>query len=149
MHTLENIRIMLLAQHENIRRRIEKIRKLVELWRKRERTRDDLEESLRNLADEVTSHNRCEEDLLGEIIPTIDAWGPLRAEAMLDAHIAEHRELGRELVAAAAETDAETGATRISAMLKGLLEHMDHEERTFLSENLLTDSLASRDSFGG
>jgi iron-sulfur cluster repair protein YtfE (RIC family) len=149
MHTLENIRILLLAQHERLRRSIEKVQQLVALWSKKDHPRKELEVCLRNLADELASHNKCEEDLLGDVIPTIDAWGPLRAEAMLEAHTAEHQQLVFELSAAAAETDAETGAARILAMLDALLGHMDHEERTFLDENLLVEGLAARDSFGG
>jgi hypothetical protein len=34
-------------------------------------------------------------------------------------------------------------------MLGALIEHMDREERTFLSESVLTDDLAPRDTFGG
>jgi hypothetical protein len=73
----------------------------------------------------------------------------LRAEAMLDAHAAEHQELARQLIVASQENDTRIGAVRISTMLGALIEHMDHEERTFLSESVLTDSLAPRDAFGG
>lgn len=149
MHTLENIRITLLAQHELLRRHIAKVRQLVESWGKKERSRAELEQGLHDLADELTSHNKCEESLLGDIIPTIDAWGPIRAEAMLDAHAAEHRELARQLVVASQEDDTRVGAMRISTMLGALIEHMDHEERTFLSEGVLTDNLTPRDTFGG
>ena len=149
MHTLENIRITLLAQHALLRRHITKVRQLAELWGKKERSRKELEQCLHDLANEVTSHNKCEERLLGDIMPTIDAWGPLRAEAMLDAHAAEHQELARQLIVASQETDTRIGAVRISTMLGALIAHMDHEERTFLSESVLTDSLAPLDTFGG
>ena len=82
-------------------------------------------------------------------MPTIDAWGPLRAEAMLDEHMAEHQALAHQLNVASRETDARIGAARLSTMLQTLLEHMENEERTFLSESILSDSLAPRDTFGG
>jgi len=149
MNTLENIRITLLAQHELLRRHITRARQLAELWSKKERFRNDLEQCLRDLAEELTSHNKCEERLLGDIMPTIDAWGPLRAEAMLDEHMAEHQALAHQLNVASRETDARIGAARLSTMLQTLLEHMENEERTFLSESILSDSLAPRDTFGG
>jgi hypothetical protein len=149
MHTLANIRITLLAQHELLRRHITKVQQVAELWGKKERSREELQQCIHDLANELTSHNKCEEKLLGDIIPTIDAWGPLRAEAMLDAHIAEHQELARQLFVTSRETDTRIGAKRISTMLGALTEHMDHEERTFLSESVLNDSLAPSDTFGG
>jgi hypothetical protein len=68
---------------------------------------------------------------------------------MLDAHTTEHRELAHQLDVASLETDARIGVARLSKMLDDLLEHMDHEERLFLSESVLTDSPFPRDTFGG
>jgi hypothetical protein len=40
----------------------------------------------------LTEHNQREAELLGEVIPSVDAWGEMRAARMDDLHLKEHRE---------------------------------------------------------
>jgi hypothetical protein len=94
------------------------------------------------LAQALQAHNLCEERLLKGILATVDAWGPARAAIMDERHAAEHHELHTALV------HAPFDAHRVPELLDRLLEHIEHEERSYLGEDVLRDDTIVID-FGG
>jgi hypothetical protein len=147
--SLDEIRTMLLQQHAALRVKIEQARRGAELWAEGEWTRDEMQECLTELADELRAHNTCEERLLRDVIPTIDAWGGARAEVMTEVHLDEHRNLCAGLIGGTISEDARSGTTSILLLLDAMLEHMKHEERIFLAPDVLTDDVGVNDYFGG
>ena len=71
--TLREIRAILLQQHASLREKIEDARSATKLWRVGDWSRGDLQERLQRLADQLRAHNACEEGLLVNVLPTIDA----------------------------------------------------------------------------
>ena len=124
------IRAELLGQHAEIRALIEE-------------ARGGSKTALVRLGDAVRRHNLREEELLGQLLPTLDAWGPVRTAIMLEEHVAEHGELYAVLL------DATRGQRAVAELVEHLLEHMAYEEKTLLAEDLLDDSVVTSDSFGG
>jgi hypothetical protein len=101
------------------------------------------------LADSVRRHNLREEELLRDVIPKVDPWGPARAEIMTDEHVMEHQELYAALADAAAVDDPRELLPRVRGLRERMLDHMAREEKGFLGEETLRDDDVSIDSFGG
>jgi hemerythrin HHE cation binding domain-containing protein len=135
---LSDIRTELLEQHRQIRESMATTRDIALRVREGDGENRELHASLIRLADRVRRHNLREEELLGNIIPTIDAWGPVRAAIMTAEHIKEHGRLYTALLGIPA-TSGETAAVGIVELIALMLDHMDREEATFLNEEVLSD----------
>jgi len=147
--TLNEIRSTLLEQHAALRGMIEEARRGAERWKRGEWSREDTQACLQKLAAELRAHNACEERLLRQVIPTIDAWGLARSEVMTEVHLDEHRNLCAGLIGAVIGRDAERGTATILVLLDAMLEHMAHEEKIFLAADVLTDDVRVGEAFGG
>ena len=98
---------------------------------------------------EVHAHHACEERVLRDFIPTIDAWGQVRGERMVETHVEDHRNFLVSLEAAAVCADKEDGAAAIKILLDSLLDHMRDEEKYLLAADVLTDDLRFGEGFAG
>jgi hemerythrin len=105
----------------------------------------DLPSAIRLLVDAVRRHNQREEHLLRDLIPTVDAWGQMRAEIMTDEHVHEHNLLHRTLLG----TPSELAGPDISQLLDRLIQHMAREEEAFLNERVLRDDVVAIDLCDG
>ena len=142
------IRGELLKQHSQIRIMLEVTVTIAEGTRVDAPGRGDLQQCLVRLADAIRTHNLREEALLRDIIPSVDAWGPARAEIMIEEHIREHDWLYAALLGVPC-TPAEFAAAGVAALVDLIREHMDREEATFLGEDVLRDDSIVADQFGG
>lgn len=143
------IRTELLEQHSEIRMRADEVRAAMDKLRKGEAARDLLRSALARLAEAVRRHNQREEELLRDVIPHVDAWGPARAEVMSEEHGKEHQELYAALVEAGATPDGAAAIGIVAKLLERMQEHMAIEEKILLSEDVLHDDLVPREYFGG
>lgn len=144
--TLTEILEKLLKQHASLRRLIEEVR---EAAARVPGSREELGPPLRALGDAVDAHNALEEELLGDVLLTIDAWGPVRAAKMNEQHREEHRRL-RDAVRAAAEADDFAAAVRAALpAMDELLEHMRVEEAEQLNSDVLRDDTIVVDQTDG
>lgn len=146
--TPSEIRTELLGQHEQLRSMSGRVAALLGRLRAGERVRVDLQAALGVLADAAHAHNDREEELLREIIPTVDAWGPARADVMLEQHKLEHGALHKALESTLNDDDASAIAA-VEALLTRMVEHMQREEEAFLGEEVLRDDTVITDHFGG
>jgi Hemerythrin HHE cation binding domain len=147
--TLNEIRATLLAQHAALRAEIEEARRGAERWKQGDWSRERMQACLQHLAAELRAHNACEERLLREVIPTIDAWGQARSDVMTEVHLDEHRNLCAGLIGSTISRDAERGSATILLLLDAMVDHMNHEENIFLAADVLTDDIGPVDAFGG
>lgn len=143
------IRIELLEQHTALRALIDETCRATERWSRREGPREMARDYLIRLADGVRRHNLREEELLRDVIPKVNPWGPVRAEIMTDEHVIEHQELYDALANAAAADNPRELLPTVRGLRERMLEHMAREERSFLGEETLRDDDVSIDSFGG
>ena len=105
---------------------------------------EELLAAVRALADAVRRHNLREEELLRDLIPAVDAWGHERAEVMTEEHVREHDELYQSLLGTPC-TPPEFAGAGVRLLLGELLEHLEHEERAFLNEDVLRDDAVLAD----
>ena len=145
MIKLSELRTILLKQHADIRALLDETRAAssqVPIDQER------LTGALGRLVTLVQTHNAAEEEALRKILPTIDAWGPVRNEVMLHEHLTEHTELYLMLLEASkANLPAGLPAT-LAELLDKFAKHMAYEEKTFLGpETLDEDALVA--AFGG
>jgi hypothetical protein len=144
-----DIREILLDQHDALRTKIGETRRASELWRRGACSREELQRHLEHLSEQLRAHHTCEERLLLDIIPTIDAWGKARAERMTESHIDEHRYLLTSLDSAVISADEGDGAAAIKALLDSMLDHMRDEEKYLLAADVLTDDFRFGEGFAG
>jgi hypothetical protein len=143
------IRDELLEQHRGLRSLIEQTCLATERWSCGDGPQRDARDCLICLADAVRKHNLREEELLQDVIPTVDPWGPVRAEIMKEEHVKEHEDLYVALRDAAILTGAKQTARLVVELRERMLVHMAREERDFLNEDTLRDDDVSIDSIGG
>lgn len=143
------VRDELLSQHASLRGRLEAARLSVIRWADGEVPRTHVRDELAGLAEALRSHNLREERALRELVRSVDAWGPARVEIMDEAHIREHRELYEAAIAIGQTSDPREGRRALEELREHLLEHMDHEERSFLNATVIRDDVVSIDAFDG
>jgi hypothetical protein len=146
---LIEIRETLLSQHRAVRAKVEEARARATRAPAGEGTSDALRECLQALVNQLDNHNAYEERALKEILPSVDAWGPVRLDVMTAEHIEEHRNLSAALLDAAARDDRAAGAAEVVRLLDAMLQHMVREEEIILAADVLTDDITVRDTFGG
>jgi hemerythrin len=147
--SLQDVREILLDQHDALRVKIGEARRASELWRRAAYAREELQRLLAHLSEQLCTHHACEERLLRDVLPTVDAWGKARGERMVESHVDEHRDLLARLRGAAECADEEEGAATIKALLDSLLDHMRDEEKYLLGSDVLTDDLRFGEGFAG
>jgi hemerythrin-like domain-containing protein len=135
----------LLEQHAEVRRMVDGVRMCADRTRDGASVVQDLPSAIRLLADAVRRHNQREEHLLRDLIPTVDAWGQMRAEIMTDEHVLEHNLLHRALLG----TPSELAGPNMSQLLDRLIQHMAREEEAFLNERVLRDDVVAIDLCDG
>lgn len=81
------------------------------------------------------AHNRFEEQLLRPVLRELDAFGDVRVERMVAAHVDEHGAVRAQL------GDGPTAMLRDA--IDRLRVHLQAEERYFLSSKILRDDLIS------
>ncbi len=139
------IRKELLGQHEALRAIMDGLRDLAGRVRLGEPLDIAMHEGMVRLATALAEHNAREEELLRDLIPTADAWGPARVELMDETHCQEHAELEDML---AAIREAPVGFLEMMTLFERLLEHMALEERDLLAADVLKDELIVVDASG-
>lgn len=144
---LAEIRIELLQQHDDLRAEMQVTRRAALRCRRGDHWQAALQRSMSRLEYGLRAHNAWEDELLGDIIPTIDAWGPCRAEVMTEAHLAETDALHVALVRALGDP-TEAGVIAL-AVLTRVTECMTREEEDVLCVEVLDEDHGWRDSFGG
>jgi hypothetical protein len=144
---LSDIRRELLEQHHQIRTLMAGTRLVAEHVLSGAGTREALRGSLIGLANAVRAHNVREEDVLRDVIPSLDAWGPARAAMMTDEHAKEHTRLHAALLDMRSRED--TSADSVLALVALMRDHMDREEAVFLREDLLRDDIVVVDQADG
>jgi hemerythrin-like domain-containing protein len=143
------IRVELLREHAALRATLRDATSAAERWLRGEPARDAVHGVLSRLASQMRAHNIHEEALLRDVMPTADAWGPVRAEIMLEEHEREHAELSAAIDEARTTADMDLAVRAISAFVERLTAHMDREEKLLLSEDLLCDDISPvRDYLG-
>jgi hypothetical protein len=133
------VRRAFLDDHVRLRRSLRELELLAEKVGTSATIAPVLVEAAARFCVELDAHNQAEEAQLEEILRGGDAWGSIRHERMLVEHLEEHREL-REALAA---PDALSLARAIPRFAEDLRAHIDHEERTFLSAEVLRDDVVS------
>ncbi len=134
------IRRELLKEHAQIRMMLDVTLTFAESSHVRAPGCDDLREHLVRLTDAMRAHNRREEALLRDLIPSVDAGGPAREAIMIEAHIQEHERLYAALLGIPS-TPAEFAAGGVAALVDLIGKHMDREENAFLGEDVLRDDI--------
>ncbi len=145
---LRTIRAELLQQHADVRATMKVVEQAALACRQGQSDASHLAIAVAQLAAALRAHNAREEHLLRDLLPTIDAWGPGRAETMSDAHTREHEEVVQGLLATMAAPDARAAASAALEHLARIETHMAREEKDFLGAEVLSDEY-ELDPFGG
>ncbi len=124
-------RAEILRQHAELRRLIADVERVAEQASRGGALGDPLRAAVKQLGDALERHNAFEELWLRSIDAEID--GPSRAELdeIYDAHAREHEEL-RAAVLGIPQTPVKFAGVDVKVLLRGLLEHMAHEEMSLL-----------------
>ncbi|HEY6877871.1 MAG TPA: hypothetical protein VI299_07615, partial [Polyangiales bacterium] len=101
MITLSEIATELIHEHGNLRGLVQGVREVLALADEGD-AKPVLVVRLGALVQALELHNRHEQTLLGDIIPTVDAWGAVRRARMDEHHRASHTRLTEALRAAIA-----------------------------------------------
>lgn len=145
---VSQLRTELLRQHGEIRARAEATRACL-AGVAEGGPRGALRRALAGLAHAIAAHNAHEQELLKDVLPHVDAWGPARTEVMSAQHGHEQRELYAALLEAGGSPDADATVAAVTRLLDRMEEHLAVEERVLLGEDVLHDDLVPREYVGG
>jgi Hemerythrin HHE cation binding domain len=138
---LTELRTELIRQHDEVRQLAERVAAVSERARTNPAMLPELLVLLESLHDEVQAHNAFEEGALHEVLPGIDAWGPVRDRLMTQRHGQEHAAILLALRAATSNATAASIADGTATVLRDIAAHMDREEKEFLAADVLRDDL--------
>lgn len=125
------------AQHEVIRRLMDRCEQLADELDAGRLDADQLTREVVRLRLALDTHNRFEEQLLRPVLIEEDAFADARIDRMVDDHVAEHRAMRDQLNATETRILRET--------LQMLRAHLESEERYLLNAKVLHDDLVSLD----
>jgi iron-sulfur cluster repair protein YtfE (RIC family) len=124
----------LAKQHADLRERISCCEQLADRFDAGLLDPSQLLEQVTALRRAFDEHNQFEERALSPVLLDADWLGAVRVARMVEDHIEEHRAIRHELA---------TGpASELRAVLASLREHLETEERYFLTGKVLRDDLA-------
>jgi hypothetical protein len=136
------IRATLLNDHQEIRAAMTALRAVAARARDGEDTADELQASVRDLADRVDAHNRREEEQLQDLLGSMDDWGLARGTAMIQEHAKEHARLQTALLGLRTAS-AENAGVGVIALIALMRAHMDREEAVLLAPEVFRDDVAA------
>lgn len=139
--TNTELRLKLLAQHEELRDLVTMVRRAADAARAGRVEAAELRVLLQNLAREVMSHNQFEERELHKVLPDIDAWGKLRDGRVAEHHSAEHEAIVAGLDATRHQPELADLAAQALRATDALMAHLEREERDLLATEVLRDDL--------
>jgi hypothetical protein len=125
----------LMSQHDRLRSHIFECETLCDRLDAGEDVAVRLARAVQRLRLLFDAHNRFEEVLLRPVLAAADGFGDVRIDRMVDAHVAEHRELA---VALAGEV-----AQPLRELLRVLRQHLAEEEKYFLTSRVLRDDVVT------
>ena len=129
----------LLGQHAHLRALLADARDYAERCSRGEGDWTTLKGWLAGVLDAVRAHNRDEERLVGEVLPSLDEWAERGATFMSNEHVREHESLFEALLSASEDQDAARAGRVALAVIEQLRTHMAAEERLFLRPDVLRD----------
>ena len=132
------IRSRILAEHDDLRRRLTGIETLAA----RALGENALRAAVSQLAAALEEHLSMEDELLLPAIRDVDAWGSIRAKRMMEEHEGQRVTIDRlnEISRGGDRTEL---ARSVQALRKALLEDMRREESELLHPDLLRDDVIS------
>lgn len=131
--TPSQLREALAQQHAELRERISRCDQLAEDFDAGLLEPAQLLEEVAALRHAFDAHNQFEESALRPVLLDADWLGAVRVARMVEDHVEEHRVLRRDL-------DTRT-ASELRAVLASLRDHLEAEERYFLTRKVLRDDL--------
>jgi hypothetical protein len=130
----------LLNQHASIRDLIRACERLTDALDDGEPVEAALDHAVSRLRVALESHNDFEESILQGLLREADSFGEVRIERMVGEHLGEHRALRDALGA------KDPSPRHVREALLELRDHLDEEERVFLSPRVLRDDVVSVES---
>jgi hemerythrin-like domain-containing protein len=132
------VRAELLEQHAELRAMAGGLTQVAARARSGEPVESELSSALVRFIDALRRHNLREEELLRDILPAVDAWGPARDQVMTEEHVEEHEELYAALFGLRT-APGEFAGEAAGNLMNRILEHMAREELIFLGDDTLRD----------
>ncbi len=146
----EAIRTRILREHERIRSLLDHMEVLAGRLAGGDRSAAArLRNWSRELAIVLRGHLDLEEEILLPAIRDVDGFGDARADELLIEHEAQRELLGRVVDELCASPSDAALAVGVMELVRALREDIVTEERDFLGEVLLRDSLVTADTFSG
>ena len=143
------VRKRILREHRVLRDQLLRLESELDALAKNPQNKQAVIEAARELMVELTAHTEVEDAILAPALRDIDAWGPVRADMLLDHHREQRQQL-RELLAAYAHNPNLRQVARMTMQLiVDVRADMLHEENTLLANSLLRDDLVAIDMEAG
>ncbi len=146
---LDGVRRELLRQHAELRTMIAGLRRTASRAEQGVAPLDAVRASLEELRLMLAVHQRQEEEELGPLLQSVDAWGPERLMVMEHEHKSEHWALNGALAKAKSSQNVYEVSAAVTQLSRLLLAHMLEEEKYFLTAKVLNLDPVRTDLFTG
>ena len=143
------VRRKVLSQHREIEQMLSELEAGIEQLAQGEAEASQVKRAAYALRGILELHMNFEETHMVPAIEESDGFGPERARHLHAEHEEQRRELDKvvdQIREASSDVDLATSVSRLAAMLRNDIEE---EERDYVNEKLLRDSIIPTDTFGG
>lgn len=147
VHTPEEVRHRILAEHVRIRSLLDDIETLADaVVRGADEQGGKLRQWVRMLGDAMHAHLALEEEIMVPLVRESDGFGDARADEMLREHV-EQRDMIRTILEEIAGTRSnQVVAVSVLELVKAIRDDIGDEDETFLSSDVLRNSVVERDA---
>lgn len=143
------VRTRILQDHEALRQQLSALEHAVAALLDDKRMVHRVAELAHQLLHELAEHTALEDSLLVPALTEIDAWGPVRADQLLEHHRAQRAQIRELTELFKLELNPGDVAHVTTSFVRELRLDMEHEERDLLSADLLRDDVIAVASFSG
>ena len=133
------VRKRILQEHAALRRRLRELEAAVDAMHTDASQVRCVVDIARELLTELVVHTELEDAILAPALREIDAWGPIRANSLLEHHESQRAQLRELAECYGAAEDCERIAHITLEWLRDVRTDMTHEETEVLSASLLRD----------
>ena len=144
------VRKRIVGEHEQLRAHLEILEESAKVVREYGAAVRKLTEKSQELLKDLRGHIDLEDAILVPAIREADAWGESRAQELTDHHAKQREQLTSAIddVAAGRMAPPELAAQMLD-LVAYLRRDMEHEEETYLKEDLLRDDVITIDNEAG
>ncbi len=137
------VRRRILEEHVQLRRQLDALETAANALSEGRIPLANVTETARGVLTNLVEHTQLEDAIVAPSLRDIDAWGPTRADRLIEHHMQQREQLASIVLTYEESAELSRVARLTLAWIEDVRLDMQHEEREMLNSNLLRDDVIS------